>query len=210
MSLPSLFVVVPSHRPDGLLRLMNSLEETASDVSSFGVVVGHDADDLTTRSICLGFSFGIAVSLPSQERFNSAVAAWHMTRQHVADLNWVLNDDVDSVSVGWDSEIRKCPPGHLGLVVSNENDVVSFGVFGRRHIEEFGGIHPPEIWDVGADSGWLQLYRLAGRTFDLNVTVRHYRSPFDFVMSPPGFVSRANAALDRVSMVRRIHSLSVQ
>jgi GT2 family glycosyltransferase len=154
------------HRPAGLWRVLQSLEDTAPDVVR---VVATDKDDRTAREIALTFNCTIAVC---RDNRGGCAHAWNTALMAYPDADiYVLGADDAIFTAGWlEAALRALDDiGGDGLIGFNgqwKDSVMSFHYLMTRKfmIEHHGGVAAvPHYFTWGVDTEACKRAMRAGK-----------------------------------------------
>ena len=156
-------VYLASYRPDGLVRLIESLHATCKDPPHIIAACDIGDDNIKRVQGCT------AIEVPTTYPFSSVAAVnFAINTINPSSHMWVMNDDAIVVSSGWDEEVQSLPQGYLGIPSNS-----FFPVLTRKHFDVFGWLFPPEFVAWGADLWIHNLYARIGRTKQLGISVVH-------------------------------------
>ena len=196
------------HRVGLLADLLQSIEKTADDLGSIEILLGIDKDDYETASFIDHLGMIISdldlrdnISFYSDNRpTNLHVKMNFLASQATGDNLFVLNDDVQFVTPGWDALIlqalkKQTPePDHIYYVGVSDTSVdkderenyASFPILTREAYDTLGYFMSEKFVGLGADVHLWRIFNEVGRCiFVPSVTLDHVRhNTLDKVMSP--------------------------
>ena len=112
--------------------------------------------------------------------YYNVLALCNSTTSHV----WAMNDDAEIISDGWIEQVLTVPQGWCGRCKtpgSPSRNWCDFPIVTREGVNALGFVLPEEHFKGwGADECLWRIYSEAGRTVDIDVTVKHDRDPKDF------------------------------
>ena len=196
------------HRVGLLSDLLQSIEKTADDPSSVEILLGIDKDDYDTANFI--DHLGMVVSDLDLQNNISFYSDNRPTNLHVkmnslasearGDHLFVLNDDVQFVTPGWDTLILDAlkkearEPDHIYYVAVSDTSVdkddrenyASFPILTREAYEALGYFMSEKFVGLGADVHLWRVFDAVDRCiFVPSVTLDHVRhNTLDRVMSP--------------------------
>jgi len=186
-------------RVSRLQSLFTSISNTTIDINNIEVLVRIDDDDLTT------IQFSKINTYPFDVRFitgprpaNLTVSYNELARQCRGDYLFVLNDDVDILTYGWDKKVIETPHNEIWLLSTydtsvdkantpdrNNDNYGSFLIHTRASYEALGYFMDDRVKSLGGDLMLWRLYSAVNRIKRIDVMVDHvYHNTIQKVFTP--------------------------
>jgi hypothetical protein len=169
-----------------LNNLLRSIQETASYPEDIQVIINYDADDdetdLFTRSL-LDTKFDI--QWVTGDRPNNLHKSLNIMANFAYDSStkyiFVLNDDVEFLTKGWDDQIRKIPSDEIWYISTNDNSAdkentaqyASFPILTRAAYEALGYFMSEKFVGLGADVHLWRIFDSVNRIKETEIELDH-------------------------------------
>lgn len=170
----NLSIILPTaHRPTMLQNFLSSVQSTVKHMSSIEVIAGVEPDDEDTKKVlrsCKFFVKGFVAEMKGNLAKYQNLLAEHATGNYL----WLLNDDAEILTYGFDAEIAKLSMWNYGHVDSKSpGRYAEFPVLGRCAVEALGYLAPPQMTAWHTDPYLYNIYNGAGLVEHTKIEVRH-------------------------------------
>lgn len=186
-------------RVQRLQALFNSIIKTTKDLNNIEVLIRIDNDDIETINFSRFNIYPFEVKYFIGPRPQNLITSYNeLASKCVGDYLFVLNDDVDILTEGWDEEVRKIPSNEIWLLSAHDtsvdktntvnredNNYGSFLIHTRASYEALGYFMDDRVKTLGGDSMLWRLYSAVNRIKWIDVMVDHvYHNTIQKVISP--------------------------
>lgn len=187
------------NRTKRLQELFKSIIKTTKDLNNIEVLIRIDDDDLESINFAKYNIYPFDIKYFIGPRPNNLTSSINeLASKCTGDYLFVLNDDVDILTEGWDEEVRKIPYNEIWLlsmydtsvdktntINRSDNNYGSFLIHTRASYEALGYFMDERAKSLGADCILWRLYSSINRIKWIDVTVDHvYHNTIQKVIDP--------------------------
>ena len=204
----SISIMVPTrNREYDIIRLLDSIKNTAHNTSNIEVVVTHDNDDLDSKRVLNAAKDVFDFKIDAYEQVKDTVKPFNlsecfncMAAKTTGDFLWALNDDAFFCSEGWDSILLSSAEKYLadkpdkvayiaaGDSTNSKSTLESyccFPIMTRNSYNVLGHFFHKEMTTWGADCSLWYVFDAIGRNLNLTNEIIIDHKTFHFNIANP-------------------------